>query len=1229
MIRYKRLCFSILFSINMLCGSGSFNDCTAGSVTLIENPRQSGIQLHYMIIAAAPAHQDSSLRLLADFRAEHDGFDIGILSDSTIYSEFPDRNAASSIRQCLIYVYENWDLPYIENYPFFYLLLVGDATAGDVFSLPIHHDAAYPDRASDFYFACLNDDNGDGLVDEDDKVPDIALGRFSVGDRFELQAMVHKTIAHENGIQSAAERAIHFFNGFKTSGERNKVRSVYSEMQTQFESQSEYRLAAYYDDNIVTTQEFRDSLLTCLRFKNSDILIYHGHGGHTVWSDGFGFNYLSSEDARNLLSKNPSVILAFSCSTLKIDSTVDCLGEALVNTPDGGKCAYWGSPAIESVQNGAKFNLFMTKYIAKGSQTLGGILFLTLRDLSLNVYPFPNYLLLGDPALRLRQHGYSIIPRINSAVSFVKRYRENYPDTVKVTIFNQSLLPSGEFTITVFQNDAAGKLAMFDAPQTISFFEAESMHTVHFLGDAIYQNGDFLPTIRITSDAPFVGDSLFSVQITPAPLVDAAISELGFEINEQLSEEPDSIVFELSNFGPDSIADYTIYILNKTRDYVNSFPSSGIDYHSRYWDNPVLQGYSSRRMKLPNPEIRLAFENTIVVSVGIRGDEKDVNEKNNRDSCLTAPYFKDTFRFTRKDDFLEDIGLSFIDNQWICVDLKFNDLNNDLRDDLIICFYDTTSNMSHLRVLKNCGESGYEDYTSRLGLDASLTKFGAPWLLVLDLNHDKYLDFIYANSVGGYVAFINHEFTRFIQYPCRTPAGSNWIFRYPLIVADLDDKPSDLELLSIHHSDGKNEVQIVKYLEDGIFYSDTSHATFADSALYQFFSQTRAWYYGDFILFFDYNMDAKPDIIKFENSAKPYLLKGIYKNQHGQFIEDTTWTEKDFYFFEFWDIDFDGAVEIIGARDYVDYSEERLMRKKYTHAPKLSGQSPKYLLCDFDNSTVCDFLYRNQTFGTGITFELAQSHQPTYALCDRELEWVTLADYDHDGDTDIFFPQSYLYYPFGGANSFNLLRAHYANNWLDIELSGVESNAFGLGARVIIYFGGRCFGRMQQNYFLSPTGFDRISNFGDFRALHFGLGTSNRVDSVIVFWTSGHIDRLRDVPINQRIEITEGIGITATPGMDIEAFQLLGNYPNPFNSTTIIRLKLPHAACTGVGTLKIYDVLGREVCSTRFNIPGCAGYHNIVWNGQDNSSRLVSSGVYFYEIRIENLRRVGKMLLVR
>ncbi len=90
-------------------------------------------------------------------------------------------------------------------------------------------------------------------------------------------------------------------------------------------------------------------------------------------------------------------------------------------------------------------------------------------------------------------------------------------------------------------------------------------------------------------------------------------------------------------------------------------------------------------------------------------------------------------------------------------------------------------------------------------------------------------------------------------------------------------------------------------------------------------------------------------------------------------------------------------------------------------------------------------------------------------------------------------------------------------------------------------------------------------------------------------------------------------------------FQILTNYPNPFNPATTIEYSLPRA---GIVTITIFDVLGRRV-TTLLNVFQNAGKHSINFNLCESDKQL-SSGIFIYTLKLNNkLLMTNKMLLLK
>ena len=90
-------------------------------------------------------------------------------------------------------------------------------------------------------------------------------------------------------------------------------------------------------------------------------------------------------------------------------------------------------------------------------------------------------------------------------------------------------------------------------------------------------------------------------------------------------------------------------------------------------------------------------------------------------------------------------------------------------------------------------------------------------------------------------------------------------------------------------------------------------------------------------------------------------------------------------------------------------------------------------------------------------------------------------------------------------------------------------------------------------------------------------------------------------------------------------FALHQNYPNPFNPTTQIQFEVAKAGKT---TMVVYNVLGRQV-RTLVNSELPTGKFTVVWNGKNNTGRMLSTGIYFVRMISDDFVSVKKMTLLR
>jgi hypothetical protein len=126
---------------------------------------------------------------------------------------------------------------------------------------------------------------------------------------------------------------------------------------------------------------------------------------------------------------------------------------------------------------------------------------------------------------------------------------------------------------------------------------------------------------------------------------------------------------------------------------------------------------------------------------------------------------------------------------------------------------------------------------------------------------------------------------------------------------------------------------------------------------------------------------------------------------------------------------------------------------------------------------------------------------------------------------------------------------------------------------------------------------------------------SGSIDEIRFF--SGYLSTLQVSKIYQK----DGLGTPIEPSATVpKGYQLYQNYPNPFNPSTVIRFDLPHSSKV---SLTIYSITGKVV-ATLVNGIKSAGTHQVIFNAEE-----LASGIYLYELKGDNYRKVQKLTLIK
>ncbi len=115
---------------------------------------------------------------------------------------------------------------------------------------------------------------------------------------------------------------------------------------------------------------------------------------------------------------------------------------------------------------------------------------------------------------------------------------------------------------------------------------------------------------------------------------------------------------------------------------------------------------------------------------------------------------------------------------------------------------------------------------------------------------------------------------------------------------------------------------------------------------------------------------------------------------------------------------------------------------------------------------------------------------------------------------------------------------------------------------------------------------------------------------------------------SEEFDLTVGILTEAGGELIPNVTKLTGNYPNPFNPTTTIEFSIEQNQQNELTELVIYNLKGQKV-KQLISDQLSAGQHSVVWNGDDENNKPVSSGMYFYNLRVRRYSSTKKMILLK
>ncbi len=151
-------------------------------------------------------------------------------------------------------------------------------------------------------------------------------------------------------------------------------------------------------------------------------------------------------------------------------------------------------------------------------------------------------------------------------------------------------------------------------------------------------------------------------------------------------------------------------------------------------------------------------------------------------------------------------------------------------------------------------------------------------------------------------------------------------------------------------------------------------------------------------------------------------------------------------------------------------------------------------------------------------------------------------------------------------------------------------------------------------FFRTTNGGNRWESFAD------GLPVSGSVGSIAIDTLNNRLLSAVGSFNGSGVYILDRTTAINNPPETPDIFSLYPNYPNPFNSQTVIQFSLASRATV---ELKVYSLLGREV-KTLLSEVRDKGTHTAVFSAEN-----LPSGVYFYRLKTPTFSQTQRMVLIK
>ena len=474
----------------------------------------------YLVIAH-PSLADSAQRLANYRRSEQGGgYDVELVSTDQIYDEFDyGYPTAESIQSFIRYAATNWTEPHLQ-----YVLILGHGEVrfnsqnlfGTRYLVPA---LKTPLRG----FGRSGSDHGYGLLDDDDILSDLFVGRISAWNATQLGVMTTKIINFEQGAERTPWRQRMALFGSGASNEQTF--SIQCELLSADLPKRYYQIKHYTGAVEPELEAFLGTHETAMDVLDEGAIwtSYVGHGAGGIW----GYNkILNFEDVPFLLNnRKTGVFLSMTCFTGAYEGSRGeiALGESMMfDSEDAGAIAWYGATGLGWLRNDF---FLLQSYIRNGiapeydNRSLGRIVTNAENDYLLRfgssraeIGSIPHTMvfsfnLLGDPGIRMRPPANEVAlslsertPDAGQVDTITGILPSSITGTANVSLYNRNQMP-----IEVRENVPVTQgrfMSLFTIPDTL---DGESLWVKSYVHDESGES-DFVGATRMVVGETLIDD---------------------------------------------------------------------------------------------------------------------------------------------------------------------------------------------------------------------------------------------------------------------------------------------------------------------------------------------------------------------------------------------------------------------------------------------------------------------------------------------------------------------------------------------------------------------------------------------------------------------------------------------------------------------------------------------------------------------------------------------------